>query len=85
MPIGTTNEHSKRLAERLASPYSCTSAGSQNKSRPSLNSSSDRLYSGSDSKSIDNVSSISIGTSTADFWNGNSSGSNSGSNSGTPK
>jgi hypothetical protein len=82
MPIGTTNEHSKRLAERLASPYSCTSAGSQNKSKPSLNSSSgNRLYSGSDSKSIDNVSSISIGTSTADFWNGNSSGSNSG----TPK
>lgn len=75
-----SNSHT--LAQRLANPYSCNSAGSQNKGRPSLSSGgSSSSYYGNDSKSSDNFSSLSVGTSTADFWNGGIFCSNSG----TPK
>lgn len=79
MPIGVTNEHYERLKQRLANPYSSVSAGSQNKNSPSLNNSSGGLYYASAPRSCGNSSSISIGISTANFWNGI------GSNSGTPK
>jgi hypothetical protein len=82
MPIGVKSPHADRLQQRLQNPYSSTSGGSQNKHSPTLsNYTSNRMYSGGGSTQsfANGPPSLSIGISTANFWNGV------GSNSSTPK